>query len=78
MHTAYRNRTVSHTFVTAVPARKKTVKRAKCTLHGCTACATAVAAAVKMPTGVRDFRDQARYTRAAVAGTAMMGFMFWR
>lgn len=37
--------------------------------------AMAVAAATAIPNGVSDFLDQALYTRAAVAGTAMRGFM---
>ena len=37
------------------------------------ACTMAVSAATKMPAGVRDFRDQALWTSAAVAGTAMNG-----
>jgi len=62
-------------FVTAVPARKKVPSSAKNTLHGWTAWMTAVRKAVAMPIGVRDFRDQALYTRAAVAGTAIIGFI---
>lgn len=48
------------TLVAAVPVRKKTAKRAKKTLHGCTAWATAVRRATAMPGGVNDLRDQAR------------------
>jgi hypothetical protein len=66
---------VGRTFVTAVPARKKTTRRAKKTLHGWIACATAVSAATTIPSGVRDFRDQALYTSARVAGTAIHGFI---
>ena len=36
---------------------------------------TATARAVTMPIGVSDLRDQARYTSAAIAGTAMYGFI---
>ena len=36
---------------------------------------TAVSAATIIPTGVNDFRDHARYTRAKVAGTAIIGFI---
>jgi hypothetical protein len=63
------------TLVTVVPAKKKTASNAKKTLQGCIACTTAVAKAVRMPTGVNDLRDQARYTSAAIAGTAIYGFM---
>lgn len=63
------------TLVTAVPARKKTANNVKNTLHGCIACTTAVTKAVKMPAGVSDFLEYARYTRAAIAGTAMTGFI---
>lgn len=38
----------------------------------------AVAVAAAMPAGVRDFLLHALYTRAATAGTAMMGFMMQR
>lgn len=61
--------------MTVVPAKKNTASSAKKTLQGCIACTTAVAKAVRMPTGVSDLRDQARYTSAAMAGTAMYGFM---
>jgi hypothetical protein len=67
---------VELTLVTAVPDRKKTVSRAKNTLQGWIAWTTAVAAAVTIPNGVRELRDHARYTRAAVAGTATRGFIF--
>lgn len=49
-----------HTLVTPVPTKKNTLKSAKNTLHGCTACTTAVTNAVRIPTGVKDLRDQAR------------------
>lgn len=58
-----------------MPARKNTASRAKHTLHGWIAWMIAVANAVKMPTGVRDFREYARYTSAATAGTATTGFI---
>jgi hypothetical protein len=47
-------RTTAHTFVTALPARKKVASSMKKTLHGCTVCAMAVKNAVAMPAGVRD------------------------
>jgi hypothetical protein len=62
--------------VTVVPDKKKTASSAKHTLHGCMACAIAVRKAVAMPNGVSDFLDHALYTSAAIAGTAIMGFMF--
>jgi hypothetical protein len=46
--------------VTVVPARKNTASNAKNTLHGCIAWTIAVTKAVKIPTGVKDLRDQAR------------------
>lgn len=49
-----------HTLVTAVPAKKNVPSSAKNTLQGCIACATAVAKAVIMPRGVKDFLDHAR------------------
>jgi hypothetical protein len=45
------------TFVTELPARKKTASSARKTLQGCTAWMTAVTNAVTMPTGVSDFRE---------------------
>ena len=48
------------TLVTAVPARKKTDRRAKHTLQGWMAWITAVRVATMMPPGVRDLWDQAR------------------
>lgn len=65
-----------HAFVALVPARKNIISNAKGRLHGCTAWATAVRAAATMPAGVRDWRDHARYTKARVAGTATMAFIF--
>jgi ribosomal protein L32 len=53
-----------------VPARKKTKSRTKGRFQGWYACAAAVRTAAKMPEGVRDCRECARYTMAAVAGTA--------
>ena len=50
----------SLTFVTAVPARKKTTRSAKNTFHGWRACAMAVNAAVRIPADVRELRDHAR------------------
>jgi hypothetical protein len=47
-------RTTAHTFVTALPVRKKVASSIKKTLHGCTVCAMAVKNAVAMPAGVRD------------------------
>jgi hypothetical protein len=35
----------------------------------------AVAKAVRMPTGVSDFLEYARYTSTAIAGTAIIGFI---
>lgn len=65
-----------HTFVTAVPARKKVARSTKYPLQGWIACTMAVKVAVTIPAVVSDFLDQARYTSAAIAGTAMYGFMF--
>ena len=48
------------TFVTVVPPKKKTTRSAKKTLQGCIAWTVAVAAAVAIPMGVKDSRDQAR------------------
>jgi hypothetical protein len=67
-----------YTFVTVLPAKKKTARRAKNTLHGCNACTTAVANAARSPIGVSDFREYALYTSAAVAGTAITGLMLGR
>ncbi|KAL8985547.1 MAG: hypothetical protein Q9177_004406 [Variospora cf. flavescens] len=47
----------SSTFVTAVPARKKTTRRVKKTLQGCMAWTTAVKVAAAMPAGVRESRE---------------------
>jgi hypothetical protein len=63
------------TFVTVEPARKKTASNAKKALQGCMTCIMAVANAVRMPTDVNDFLEYARYTRAAIAGIATIGFM---
>lgn len=63
------------TFVTVLPARKKVASSTKKTPHGCTACAIAVKKAVAMPAGVRDLWDQARYTRTAMHGIAIIGFI---
>lgn len=65
----------AYTFVTLVPARKKTISRAKGRFHGCTACATAVTVAATMPAGVRDLWDHARYIMARMTGTAMVAFI---
>ena len=46
-----------YTFVTAVPARKKTHNNAKKTLQGCKAWIIAVRAATIIPMGVRDLRE---------------------
>ena len=51
---------VGYTLVTAVPARKKTPRRAKKTLQGCRAWTDAVIAATTRPSGVSDFREWAR------------------
>jgi hypothetical protein len=64
-----------HTFVTLVPAKKNTMRRAKGRFHGWTACATAVNIAATIPAGVRDLCDQARYTMTSVTGTAMTAFI---
>lgn len=61
--------------VTRVPARKKTTRSANGRFQGCTACAMAEAAAAAIPAGVRLLWECARYTKASVAGTAMMAFM---
>jgi hypothetical protein len=63
------------TLVAALPAKKNTANSAKNTLHGCMAWITATTIAVSIPTGVKDLCDQARYTSAAMAGTAMYGFI---
>jgi hypothetical protein len=74
-HTAKTTKRESRTLVTAVPDRKKTDSNAKNTLQGCMACTTAVKKAVPIPSGVSDLRDHARYTSAAIAGTAIKGFI---
>ena len=61
------------TFVTLVPPKKKTTKRAKKTFQGCMACTIAVNIPVKMPAGVNELRDHARHASINVAGTAMYG-----
>ena len=63
-------------FVAVVPPRKNTTSSANGADQGWRAWITAVPNATAIPSGVRDFRDQARYTSAATAGTAMIGFIF--
>lgn len=62
---------VIYAFVTLVPARKNTIRSVNGKLQGCIAWAIAVRTAEKIPAGVKDLCDQALYTRARVAGTAI-------
>ena len=61
------------TLVTDDTPRKNTANSAKKTLHGCTACATAVSTAAPMPVGVRERFDMARATRRTVKMVATTG-----
>ena len=71
----FKIRSVLHTLVTRVPARKKTISRTKGRFHGWTAWAAAVNPAATIPNGVSVLWDHARYSIAKVMGTAIMAFI---